>query len=64
MQDKPHVTYLIALCAGYFEKIEERYGDLELAFHTPPSYIEHAANSFRLTREMMAFFDPSLSKRS
>ncbi|MBK9138523.1 MAG: HEAT repeat domain-containing protein [Verrucomicrobia bacterium] len=57
LQDKPHVNYLIAIVAGYFQTLEDRYGELALSFHTPPSEFQWAASSFADTREMMAFFE-------
>jgi aminopeptidase N len=56
-QDKPHVNYLITLCAGYFEKIEDLTGSVPLAFWTPPSQINMASNSFAGTGDMVAFFE-------
>lgn len=60
LQDKPHVNYLIALCAGYFKKLEDRHKDVPLAFWTTPSEFAHASNSFRGTKEMMAFFEQEI----
>lgn len=57
LQDKPHPTYLIALCAGYFKKIEDKYKDVPMAFWTPASQINEAATSFQDTKDMMAFFE-------
>ncbi len=57
LQDKPHVNYLIALCAGHFKKIEDKYKDIPMAFYTPASQIEHAMNSFKDTKDMMGFFE-------
>jgi len=57
LQDKPHVSYLISLVAGFFKKIEDRYKDIPLAFYTPVSQIDLAPSSFRRTKEMMAFFE-------
>ncbi len=59
-QDKPHVSYLICLVAGYFEKLEKTYRDVPLAFYTQPSLFEHAANSFADTADIMAFFDEEI----
>lgn len=59
-QEKPHANYLISLCAGYFKKIEDRYRDIPLAFYTPPSDINEAMNSFRDTKDMMAFFEEEI----
>ena len=59
-QDKPHVTYLMSLLAGYFKKIEDQYKDIPLAFYTPPSEINEATNSFQGTKDMMAFFEQEI----
>lgn len=60
LQDKPHVNYLVSLLAGYFKKIEDKYKDIPLAFYTPVSQIEHAARSFRDTKDAMAFFEEEI----
>ncbi|HKS36989.1 MAG TPA: M1 family aminopeptidase [Verrucomicrobiae bacterium] len=60
LQDKPHVNYLITLCAGYFKKMEDRHKEVPLAFWTTPSQFAHASNSFRGTKEMMAFFEQEI----
>ncbi|HIL70721.1 MAG TPA: hypothetical protein EYG38_12835, partial [Verrucomicrobia bacterium] len=59
-QDQPHVTYLISIVAGYFEHLEDRHGDLPLAFYTPPSYFSETANSFRDTRKIIEFFEEEI----
>jgi aminopeptidase N len=59
-QEKPHANYLISLCAGYFKKVEDRHRDIPLAFYTPPSDINEAQNSFRDTKDMMAFFEEEI----
>jgi aminopeptidase N len=57
LQDKPHANYLVCLVAGYFKSIEDTHGDVPLAFIVPPDELPLAANSFRFTKEMMAFFE-------
>jgi aminopeptidase N len=57
LQDKPHPSYLISLVAGNFKKIEDKYGNIPLAFYTPASQIDLAQNSFAETKEMMEFFE-------
>lgn len=57
LQDKPHTNYLISLVAGYFNKLEDRHRDIPLAFYTPPTEFAVAQNSFRETREILAFFE-------
>ena len=59
-QDKPHANYLICLVAGYLDKLEKKHGDIPLSFYTPPSYSQHAANSFRDTADIMAFFEEEI----
>lgn len=59
-QEKPHVNYLISLVAGYFKKIEDKYRDIPLAFYTPPSDINEAPNSFRITKDAMEFFEKEI----
>lgn len=60
LQDKPHVNYLIALCAGYFKKVEDKHRDIPMAFWTPASQIAQAQNSFRDTRDIMEFFEKEI----
>jgi aminopeptidase N len=60
LQDKPHVAYLIALCAGKFKKVEDTYRDIPMAFWTPASQIDQAMNSFKDTKDMMAFFEKEI----
>lgn len=60
LQDKPHVNYLVALVAGYFSAIEDVYRDIPLSFHTLPSVIGEAPNSFRDTKDMMGFFEQEI----
>ena len=57
LQDKPHVNYLVALVAGMFEKVEEEYNGIPLAFYTVPSKIQYAPNSFAGTADMIAFYE-------
>jgi aminopeptidase N len=59
-QEKPHVNYLVTLVAGHYRKITDEYRGIPLTFYTPPSDIGEAANSFRGTKEMMAFFEKEI----
>jgi aminopeptidase N len=56
-QEQPHSSYLIALAAGYFKKVDDRYHEIPLAFYVPASEAGQAANSFAGTKDMMAFFE-------
>ena len=59
-QEKPHANYLICLVAGHLEKLEKSHRDVPLAFYTQPTLAKHAANSFRDTPEIMAFFEQEI----
>ncbi len=59
-QEKRHANYLITLVAGYFKKLEDKHGNVPLAFYTPPSEFKEAASSFRDTKDMMVFFDKEI----
>jgi len=59
-QEKPHANYLITLVAGFFKKLEDKQGELPLAFYTPPSEINEAATSFKDTKDMIAFFEKEI----
>lgn len=60
---KPHVSYLICLVAGYFEKLEKTQDGVPLAFFSQPSLAKYAKNSFRDTADIMAFFDDEIGIR-
>jgi aminopeptidase N len=62
-QEKPHANYLITLVAGFFKKLEDKQGELPLAFYTPPSEINEAATSFKDTKDMIAFFEKEIGVR-
>jgi aminopeptidase N len=59
-QEKPHVNYLITLIAGHFTKLEDKYKDIPMTFYTLPSETAQAINSFRDTKDMMAFFEKEI----
>ena len=59
-QDKPLATYLVALAAGYFHKIEGKAGDLPLAVLVPPSEKEQAANAFLDTQKIITFYQKEI----
>jgi len=59
-QEQPHANYLVSLVAGHFKKIEDKYKDIPLAFYTLPSDIDEAPNSFRDTRDIMAFYESEI----
>lgn len=60
LQEKPHPTYLVTLTVGYFDKLEDKHGDTPLTFYAPPSLSKHAANSFRDTAKIMAFYEQEI----
>ncbi len=56
-QDKPQSNYLVSLVAGHFDKLEDQHRDVPLTFYTLPSESAEALNSFRDTRDIMAFYE-------
>lgn len=60
MQEKPHVTYLISLVAGNFKKVGDSYRDIPLTFWVPDSRAAYAQESFKDTKDMMAFFEKEI----
>ena len=61
LQEKPHVAYLIALVAGNFSKLEDRYKNIPLRFFTPQSRAPYAANGFRDTADILKFLEEELA---
>lgn len=59
-QDKPHVNYLVCLCAGYFAKLEKEANGVPLGFFTQPSFIDQAPNSFQDTAEILKFYEEEI----
>ena len=59
-QKKEHVNYLISLVAGHFKKLEDKHGELPLAFYTPPSMFHVAENSFRDTADILPFLEKEI----
>ena len=60
LQEKPHVSYLICMVAGHLEKLEGKHRDVPLGFYTQPSKAKYAANAFRDTTDIMAFYEEEI----
>ena len=58
--EKPHANYLICLVAGHLKGLEKTHEDVPLGFYTQPSLAKYAANSFRDTPDIMAFFEEEI----
>ncbi len=59
-QEQEHVNYLISVVGGHFNRLESNYGELPLAFLTPPSEFAVAENSFRDTAEILPFLEKEI----
>lgn len=59
-QGKPHVNYLVCLCAGYFEKLTDQANGVPLGFYTQKSLLPHAPNAFQDTAAIMRFFEQEI----
>ncbi len=57
LQDKPHVTYLVTLVAGYFDCLKTNYHGVPILFYSPPSFSQYAHNSFAGTVDMIQFYE-------
>ncbi len=60
LQEKPHVSYLICLVAGNFQKLETQHRDIPLGFYTQPSLFSYAQDSFADAADIMAFFEEEI----
>lgn len=61
-QKQEHVNYLISVIAGYFNKLEDKHGELDLAFFTTPSNFDVAENSFRDTAKILDFMEKEIGR--
>ena len=55
--DQPHSSYLVTLVIGTFATLEDRHGDVPLAYHVHPDRVDDAPRTFARTPEMMALFE-------
>lgn len=60
LQEKPHVSYLICLVVGNFQKLEQSHRDIPLGFYTQPSLFPYAQDSFADTADIMAYFEEEI----
>ncbi|WP_419195210.1 M1 family aminopeptidase [Novipirellula herctigrandis] len=60
LHEKPHANYLICLVAGYLDKQQKLHRDIPLGFYTQPTLSKQAANSFRDTADIMAFYEEEI----
>ncbi|HSI73819.1 MAG TPA: M1 family aminopeptidase [Fimbriimonas sp.] len=54
--DKPHVTYLIALIAGRYERGHEQWGSLPVDWYVPQGLRDWGATSFSGTADMVRVY--------
>ncbi len=59
-QEKPHANYLVSLVAGYFNKLEDKCGEVPLCFYTLPSQSAEAMSVFGDTKEIMEFLQKEI----
>ncbi len=59
-QEKPHVNYLVCLCAGRFAKLEKEANGVPLGFYTQPSFIDEAPESFQDTAAILEFYEKEI----
>lgn len=56
LMDQPHSTYLIAFCAGEFDRKTESFDGIPLIYNVPKGRGGDIERSFSKTTDMMAFF--------
>lgn len=56
-QNQPHVTYLIALAAGYFHTLEGEADGVPLGMLVPPSHEAQAGPAFADTQRIIEFYN-------
>ncbi|MBI2936043.1 MAG: HEAT repeat domain-containing protein, partial [Chloroflexi bacterium] len=57
VQDKPHVAYLMTLCAGEFSRIQEEADGTPVEYYVPPGREEDGKRAFGNTPEMLKLFN-------
>ncbi|MBI1248095.1 hypothetical protein GC197_09665 [bacterium] len=60
LQEKPHVNYLICVVAGYFDKLENKAGNIPLGYYSQPTLSKYAASSFQDTPLIMDFYQKEI----
>ncbi|TWT95873.1 Aminopeptidase N [Botrimarina colliarenosi] len=60
LQDKPHVNYLVCLCAGYFHGLTDEAAGVPLGFYTQPGFAKEAADSFQDTAKILEFYESEI----
>lgn len=55
-QDVPHVTYLLSLVVGEFDKTSEQVDGIPVEYYVPPGREEDGRRAFGKTPEMLRFF--------
>ncbi|MEM2051500.1 MAG: M1 family aminopeptidase [Candidatus Caldarchaeum sp.] len=58
--DIPHTAYLMSFAAGVFDKVEEEFNGLKLAYYVPKGMKYLIKNSFEKTGDMIRFFSEYL----
>lgn len=53
----PHATYLVSFVIGKYSKVEDKYGDIPLAYYIYPGREQTARNAYGRTPEMIATFE-------
>lgn len=56
VQEKPHVSYLVILAVGNWDKIEESFDRIPVISYVPPGKLEWGKRSYRHTVDILRFF--------
>ncbi|MCX7878026.1 MAG: M1 family aminopeptidase [Ignavibacteria bacterium] len=63
VQEKPHVSYLVMLAVGNWDKIEESWDGIPVISYVPPGKSEWGKRSYRHTVDIIEFFSEYIGYR-
>lgn len=55
-QEKEHVVYLVSLCVGQWDVVEDEWRGLDVDYYVPPGRAEDGMATYQRTPEMLEFF--------
>ena len=59
-QERPHPAYLITVCAGEFDEVSAKAGDVPVQYYGQPGSREDLVRAFGRTPEMVTFFSDKI----
>ena len=56
-EEVPHVSYLLSIVAGKYEKVADKFGQLPVEYYVPPDRVADAREFFPATLDMLKDFE-------